>query len=111
MTEKIENYQKVKAFLDDAKLLAVLITHYISFVFIFWRNMVKPEREDKWSHHGIQKVLKDKNIIIKSNKLFKVLSEAYQLRVISDYRGGNANKDRVRLIISQFIILLEEYQP
>lgn len=119
--EKIENYQKAKAFLDDAKLLlehqrfnsAISRAYYALYQFSIYilAQHGETRRQDKWSHHGVQRALKDKNIISQSNKLFKVLSEAYQLRVISDYRGGNANKDRVQLIISQLKTILEEYQP
>ncbi len=117
--EKVESYQKAKAFLDDAKLLlehqrfnsAISRAYYALYQFSIYilAQHGETRKNDKRSHYGIQRALKDKNIVVKESLLSDVIADTYQLRVVSDYRGGNANEDRVRLIISQLTALLEEY--
>jgi len=107
--EKIENYQKAKAFLDDAKLLlehqgfnsAISRAYYALYQFSIYilAQYGETRRDDKWSHHGIQKALKEKVIIIQDCRLSDMIADAYQLRVVSDYRSDSADADRVESTI------------
>lgn len=115
--EKIENYQKAKAFLEDAKLLlehqrfnsAISRAYYALFQFSIYLLAQYGETRfnNKWSHYGIQKELREKNIVIADVKAFMILADAYQLRVTSDYHIDNTEKNDVVSTIKNIETFIE----
>lgn len=117
MIEKIENYQKAKTLLDDAKLLlehkrfnsAISRAYYALYQFSIYilaqHGETRPK--DNWTHNKMPKVLDQKQITINDISVADTLRIAYSGRVIADYKTQDVSPKQVTEIINDIIKIIK----